>query len=160
MTARTLALTLSTGMALAVMAGCSSSPAPEAAPAPAATSPAAASEATSAAAAPPATGAPAGSSAGDSVAVDGRTISGVAPGLEFPPGATVKDAFIGGTTSTVILSAPSPAEVLDYYRAAAPKAGYTVLTDIGSLLTLQHPNGWDVTVIGQSNDVTLNFNAP
>jgi hypothetical protein len=90
-----------------------------------------------------------------------RTISGVAPGLGFPPGAAVDDAFIGGVTSTVILSAPASAESLAYYRTTAPKAGYTILTDIdGSLLTLEHTNGWDVTVVSQSDGVVLNFNAP
>ncbi|MFI5937281.1 hypothetical protein [Actinoplanes sp. NPDC051494] len=94
--------------------------------------------------------------AGHAVQVDGRTIGGVAPGLDLPPGSKVSDAFAAGAGATVILTEPEPKAVLSYYRESGPSADYRAVTDTSGLLLLEGET-WSVTVVAQSGDSTLTF---
>ncbi|MFI5837564.1 hypothetical protein ACIA5A_28185 [Micromonospora sp. NPDC051300] len=98
----------------------------------------------------------AGTEQGDRVEVDGRTVVGVAPGLGFPAGSKVDTAFGDPGAATVILTAPTPEQVLAHYRQAGPAAGYPVGTDTGQTLHLAG-RGWSVAVITTSRDTTVTF---
>lgn len=127
------------------------SPAISTAPAPTGSAPAPA--ASGAPFAPP-TGTPA--PGGHEVKAGGRTIGGIAPGLDLPPRSKVTDSIVTGESTTVILAAPGPAAVLAHYRAKGPAAGYTVGSDTGGTLALTGKN-WQVTVTTQAKDSTLTF---
>lgn len=154
------AAVLVAALSLAGAAACSSTGEGTTTPAPAVTieaTTAAADPTTAATTEAATTEAAASGTAGHSVEVDGRTVANVAPNLEFPAGAKVSNTFVNGSGATVILTEPAPADVIAYYREAAPKAGYTVLTDAaGSLLTVEG-HGWTAEIITQSKDTTLNF---
>lgn len=118
-------------------------------------------------AAPPGSAAPSGSFAppaatatpsGEKTTVDGRTVSGLPPGLALPPGSRVKDVVTNGESSTVILSAPQPSAVLDHYRRTGPPLGYRAGTDTGDVLALQG-RGWTVGVTTQALQSTVTFQA-
>ncbi|MFG1610644.1 hypothetical protein [Actinoplanes sp. NPDC049265] len=93
---------------------------------------------------------------GHEVKVGGRTIGGIAPGLDLPPGSKVSDSFVTGESTTVILAAPGPNAVLAHYRDKGPKAGYRVGGDAGGALALAG-RGWQITVTTQARDSTLTF---
>jgi hypothetical protein len=93
---------------------------------------------------------------GHEVKVGGRTIGGIAPGLDLPPGSKVTDSFVTGESTTIILAAPRPATVLAHYRAKGPAAGYPVGSDTAGTLALTG-RGWQITVTTQTRDSTLTF---
>ena len=105
--------------------------------------------------APPVSSTPSPTSAADTelVEVDGRQIE-VPAGFTFPDGATVSTSFPG----TVILSAPAPAEVIVFYRAALPKAGYAIETDVSDTLTWLG-RGFGGTVAAETSDTVVTFGA-
>jgi hypothetical protein len=104
-------------------------------------------------AAPDPSGTPPG---GHEVTTGGRTVKGVAPGLDLPPGSRVAESFTNGESTTVILSAPKPSAVLAHYRKQGPAAGYELGTDTAGLLMLRG-RGWSVGVATQASDSTLTF---
>ncbi|MEU4218589.1 hypothetical protein [Actinoplanes sp. NPDC026623] len=95
---------------------------------------------------------------GHPVVADGRTITGVAPGLDLPPGSRIEHAADSGNAATVTVSAPEPERVLEHYRRQAPECGYRIVNDEGSVLYLTG-HGWGVQVVAQGSATTVAFRA-
>lgn len=95
---------------------------------------------------------------GHPVVADGRTITGVAPGLDLPPGSRIQQAADSRNAATVTLSAPGPERVLEHYRRQGPECGYRIVNDEGSVLYLTG-HGWGVQVAAQGSATTVAFMA-
>jgi hypothetical protein len=92
------------------------------------------------------------------VVADGRTVTGIAPGLGLPPGVRIADAADSGNAATVTVSAPEPQRVLEHYRGQGPECGYRIVNDEGSVLYLTG-HGWGVQVVAQGSETTIAFRA-
>ncbi|GID97052.1 hypothetical protein ACFQFC_38620 [Amorphoplanes digitatis] len=92
------------------------------------------------------------------VVADGRTVTGVAPGLGLPAGSRIEHLAGAESAATVTLSAPGPEIVLEHYRRQGPECGYTIVSNEDAVLYLTG-RGWGVQVITQGSRSTVAFMA-